>query len=93
MTAQPSLREFFERELDLSQEGIGDLGFDTEASMQHLVSHLIEQTVHRAALDAATHRRAPERMPDGDPTEESWKNHVMVAALTELRPVKLLARN
>lgn len=93
MTAQPSLREFFERELDLSGEGIGDLGFDTEASMQHLVSHLIEQTVHRAALDAATHRRAPERMPDGDPTGESWKHHVMVAALTELRPVKLLARN
>jgi len=101
MTAQPSLRAFFERELDLSRDGLGDLGFDTEASTQHLVSHLIEQTVRRAALDAATHHRAPEKMshrasgqmPDGDSTEESWTRHVMVAALTELRPVKLLARN
>jgi len=93
MTAQPSLREFFEQELNLSKDGLGDLGFDNEASMQHLVSHLIEQTLHRAALDAATHRCAPDQMPDGDSTEASWKRHVMVAALTELRPVKLLARN
>lgn len=93
MTAQPSLREFLEQELNLSQDGLGDLGFDNEASMQHLVSHLTEQTLNRAALDAATHHRSPERMPDGDLTEESWKRHVMVAALTELRPLKLLARS
>jgi hypothetical protein len=93
MTAQPSLREFFEQELNVSQDGLGDLGFDNEASMQHLVSHLTEQTVHRAALDAATHRRAPDQMTDTGSTEESWKRHVMVAALAELRPVKLLARN
>lgn len=93
MAAQPSLREFFEQELGSSQESIGDLGFDNEVSTQHLVSHLTEQTVGRAALDAATHRHAPERIPDRAPTEGSWKHHVMVAALTELRPVKLLARN
>ena len=93
MTAQPSLREFFEQELNVSQDGLGDLGFDNEASMQHLVSHLTEQTVHRAALDAATHRRAPDQMTDTGSTEELWKRHVMVAALAELRPVKLLARN
>jgi hypothetical protein len=95
MTAQLSLREFFEQELGSgsSQEGLGELGFDGEVSTQHLVSHLIEQTVHRAALDAATQRRAPERVPEEDSDDATWKRHVMVAALTELRPVKLLARN
>lgn len=93
MTAQPSLREFFEQELGSTRGNIRELGFDDEVSTQHLVSHLTEQTVRRAALDAATHRHAPERIPERAPTEGSWKHHVMVAALTELRPVKLLARN
>lgn len=93
MTAQPSLREFFEQELGSSHEGIGSLGFADEVSIQHLVSHLTAQTVRRAALDAATHRHVPERIPERAPAEGSWKHHVMVAALTELRPVKLLVRN
>ena len=56
------------------------------------MSHLVEQTVHRAALDAATQRYALE-YPSDETTEVSWKHCLMVAALTELRPVKLLARN
>jgi hypothetical protein len=95
MTAQLSLREFFEQELgsESLQETIETLGFADEVSTQHLASHLTEQTVHRAALDAATQRGAPEQAPEGGPDEGTWKHYVMVAALTELRPVKLLARN
>jgi len=93
MTAQLSLREFFEQELGSSQDGREHLGSETDVSSQHLVSHLIEQTVHRAALEAAAHRRAPDQMENRASAEVSWKNCLMVAALTELRPVKLLARN
>jgi len=59
----------------------------------HVVSHLVERSVRRAALDAATHRydRPPEAA-DG-PASVSWPRCLFVAALTELRPIKMLSRN
>lgn len=93
MTAQFSLREFFEQELGPSQEEFGRLEVGDGVSTQHLVSHLVERTVHRAALDAATHRPPSDGRLERSTAEVSWKHCLMVAALTELRPVKLFARN
>lgn len=92
MHTQPALRAFFERQLAPLDSVPRRPALDEDQAEQHLVSHLIEQTVHRAALDAATHRF------DADPSEAdrpspSWDRCLMVAALTELRPVKLLRRN
>ncbi|GEM_PF-2333860 len=86
------LRTFFEDELGASDEGLRGLGDDGAISTQHVVSHLVDRTVRRAALDAATHRQSVEYMAEGH-AEVSWKQCLLVAALTELRPVKLLARN
>ena len=89
MSAISPLRTFFEQELVESSESSARLPDDLAISTEHIVSHLVEQTVGRAALDAATHRPTSE-----DPAASvSWKDCLMVAALTELRPVRLLARN
>ncbi len=87
------LRTFFEQELVASDEAFQRLGVDEAVSTEHVVSHLVEQTVRRAALDAATHRYSIEYPSEGPAGDVSWKQCLMVAALTELRPVKLLARN
>ena len=92
MTSRSPLRTFFEKELVGSDEGLQQLGLDEALRTEHVVSHLVEKTVCRAALDAATQRHAVEYPSDGA-AEVSWKHCLMVAALTELRPVKLLARN
>ncbi|MFB6271401.1 MAG: hypothetical protein ABEL51_00760 [Salinibacter sp.] len=92
MTSRPPLRTFFENELVASDEVLQKMGLDTAPSTDQVVSHLVEQTVRRAALDAATQRHALE-YPSDETAEVSWKHCLMVAALTELRPVKLLARN
>jgi hypothetical protein len=64
---------------------------DMGGSMRQLIAHLVDQTVRRAVLDAAAHRSSSAvASPDGD---ISWKNCLMVAALIELRSIKLLARN
>lgn len=93
MSAIAPLRTFFERELVASDEAFRHPGMDEAISAEHVVSHLVEQTVHRAALDAATHRLSAEPPFEGSGGEVSWKHCLMVAALTELRPVKLLSRN
>ena len=87
------LRTFFEQELVASDEAVERLGVEGALSTEQVVSHLVEQTVRRAALDAATQRHAVEYPSDGAAATVSWKRCLMVAALTELRPVKLLARN
>ena len=85
------LRTFFEQELGASDGALRRLGSTEAPSTEHVVSHLVERTVRRAALDAATQRHAVEY--PSDDAAISWKHCLMVAALTELRPVKLLARN
>lgn len=92
MTSRSPLRTFFEKELGASDDALRGLGPDEAPATEHVVSHLVEQTVGRAALDAATQRQT-EAYPSEEAGEVSWKNCLMVAALTELRPVKLLARN
>ncbi|MFB6098129.1 MAG: hypothetical protein ABEK84_03260 [Salinibacter sp.] len=92
MSSIPPLRTFFEQELGTSDDALRRFGLDEAVSTEHVVSHLVERTVRRAALDAATHRHSIEYPTDG-PKDVSWKQCLMVAALTELRPVKLLARN
>ncbi|WP_263790097.1 hypothetical protein [Salinibacter sp.] len=91
MTVQSPLRDFFEQELGASNQG-RRFGTEVQVSTEHLVSHLVEQTVHRAALDAATHRQESSAAT-GETAGVSWKHVLMVAALTELRPVKLLSKN
>jgi len=81
-----SLRRFFEEQLSVSDEGRRRLDRAAGIPTQHLISHLVEQTVQRAAADALTHRQ----QAAGD---ASWKHCVMVAALIELRAVKMVARN
>ncbi|HKL87392.1 MAG TPA: hypothetical protein VJ884_00210 [Salinibacter sp.] len=81
------VRQFFEEQLaDVDAESLS-LSPTTTVSTQHLISYLVDQTVQRAALDAATHGDA------GSTADVSWEHCLMVAALTELRSVKLLARN
>jgi hypothetical protein len=91
MTVQSPLRDFFEQELGPTDQG-GRFGTEVQVSTDHLVSHLVEQTVHRAALDAATHRQESVES-SGRAVGVSWKHVLMVAALTELRPVKLVSKN
>ncbi|MEF8816145.1 MAG: hypothetical protein V5A20_11595 [Salinibacter sp.] len=93
MTVQSPLRNFFEQELDDSQAQERPSGTGGQVSTEHLVSHLVEQTVHRAALDAATHRQESRHSSGQAAAGVSWENVLMVAALTELRPVKLLSKN
>ncbi|WP_103020482.1 hypothetical protein [Salinibacter altiplanensis] len=92
MTVQAPLRDFFEQELDGSQAQGRRLGTGEQVSTEHLVSHLVEQTVHRAALDAATHRQESVEFAERA-AGVSWKHVLMVAALTELRPMKLWSEN
>lgn len=92
MSTKSPLRTFFEEELGASDGALQQLGLEGALPTEHVVSHLVEQTVYRAALDAATQRCAPEH-PADETAEVSWKHCLMVAALAELRPVKLLARN
>jgi len=87
------LRTFFEQELVASDEAVERLGVDGAPSTEHVVSHLVEKTVRRAALDAATQRHAIEYPSKGAAAKVSWKHCLMVAALTEIRPLRLLARN
>jgi len=82
-----AVRDFFDRHLDVSTEVRQHLGMGTDVSRQHLIQHLVERTIRRASVDAATQRTlGPET------TDVSWKHCLMVAALTELRPLRLLAR-
>lgn len=93
MSSRSPLRTFFEQELVASDEAFRPLGLDEALPTEHVVSHLVEQTVHRAALDAATQRHSLDYPSDDAAAEVSWKHCLLVAALTELRPVRLLARN
>lgn len=93
MTVQPPLRDFFEQELGTAQNEGRHFGTELQVSTEQLVSHLVEQTVHRAALDAATHRHATGEIQEQSAPEVSWRHCLLVAALTELRPVKLLSKN
>jgi hypothetical protein len=86
MTAIDWVRQFFEQQLGGLEEEVRHLLPGAPTSPRHLISHLVEQTVHRAALDAAAH--------GGREAEDvSWEHCLMVAALTELRSIKLMARN
>jgi hypothetical protein len=87
MNAIDWVRQFFEQQLTGLEAEVRRLLPGAPTSTQHLISYLVEQTVRRAALDAAAHGE------DGDATDVSWKHCLMVAALTELRSIKLLARN
>jgi hypothetical protein len=78
--------------LEPSERVLQHLGVDEASPPEHVVSHLVEQTVRRAALDAATHRQSTAYATE-EPADVFLKRCLMVAALTELRPVKLLARN
>jgi hypothetical protein len=84
-----SLRSFIEQQLS----GAASAAPATAMPPAHVVSHLVERSVRRAALDAATHRydRPPEAT-DGT-ASVSWPQCLLVAALTELRPIKMLSRN
>jgi len=93
MTVQSPLRDFFEQELRASQDGGETSESGARVSTSQLVSHLVERTVHRAALDAATHRHASGGRSETSASDVSWKHCLLVAALTELRPVKLLSAN
>ena len=88
MDAIQALRDFFERRLSVSDEVRRHLGLGTDVSRQHVIQYLVERTIRRASLDAATQRMAGS---DGTATV-SWRNCLMVAALTELRPLRLLAK-
>lgn len=79
-TVLRTLRRFFERRLSCLGEKDR-----AAASQHHVVSHLMEQTVARAALRAAI------RTDDAAPTSTDWKHHLMVAALTELRALDATA--
>jgi hypothetical protein len=89
MNAMQALRNFFDRRLSASAEVRRHLGLDADVSRQHLIQHLVERTVRRASLDAAT-QRALGREEAG--AAVSWEHCLMVAAFTELRPLRLMAR-
>lgn len=93
MDAIETLRRFFEQQLASSKEAFKHLGLNEDVSSQHLVSYLVEQTVCRAAVDAATHHRSLAGAPGPSPTGVSWKHCLMVAALTELRSFMLSTRS
>lgn len=90
MTAIDWVRQFFEEQLTGLEAEAQRFLPGASTSTQHLISHLVEQTVRRAALDAAIHGDGTE---EGKATDVSWERCLMVAALTELRSIKLLARN
>lgn len=92
MSFRSPLRTFFENELVAVNEAPRKIGPGTTLPTDQVVSHLMEQTTCRAALDAATQRSTP-GYPSDETAEVSLKHCLMVAALAELRPVKLLARN
>ncbi len=85
MDAIDWVRQFFEEQLASTENEVWPLSPGTAVSTQQIISHLVDQTVRRAALDAATH--------DGTTADVSWEHCLMVAALTELRSIRLLARN
>lgn len=86
MDATDWVRHFFEEQLAGLEEEVQRLLPGVRVSMQHLVAHLVTQTVQRAAADAAAHGgRNAENV--------SWERCLMVAALAEMRSIKLLARN
>lgn len=79
------VRRFFEEQLAGLEYDIRHLWPGARISTQHLVAHLVEKTIRRAVLDAASY--------DGRETGDvSWEDCLMVAALTELRSIKLVAR-
>jgi hypothetical protein len=83
------VRHFFRQQLAGLEVEARHLRMGAASSPQQLISHLVDQTVRRAVLDATTHEQRP-----GDPdTDVSWRDCLMVAALAELRSIKLLARN
>lgn len=86
MNAMQTLRNFFDRRLSASDEVRRHLGVGAGVSRAHLIDHLVERTVRRASVDAATQRTT------GGETGVSWRHCLMVAALAELRPLRLLAR-
>ena len=90
MNAIDWVRQFFEQQLTGLEAEVRRLLPGAPTSTQHLISYLVEQTVRREALDAAAHSGDS---ADGDATDVSWEHCLMVAALTELRSIKLLARN
>jgi hypothetical protein len=85
MDAIDWVRQFFEQQLAGLDAEVRRLLPGAPATTQHLISHLVEQTVQRAALDAAAHGGR-------EASNVSWEHCLMVAALTELRSIKLLAR-
>ena len=87
MDAIAALRDFFDRQLSVTDEVRRYLGVEATVSCRHLIHHLVERTIRRASADAATQRT---HGPDTD--EVSWRHCLMVAALIELRPLRLAAR-
>jgi hypothetical protein len=83
-----TVRDFFERHLDVSAEVREHLGVGANVSRQHLIQHLVDRTIRRASVDAATQGA----LGSEDTPDVSWKRCLMVAALAELRPLRLLAR-
>jgi hypothetical protein len=83
------VRQFFRQQLAGLEAEVRHLRLGTDGASPQLISHLVDQTVRRAVLDATTHEEVP-----GDPESDvSWRDCLMVAALIELRSIKLLARN
>ena len=83
-----ALLNFFDQRLSVSDEVRRHLGVGANVSRRHLIQHLAERTLQRASVDAATQRA----LGPGEREDVSWRNCLMVAALTELRPLRLLAR-
>lgn len=88
MNTTQAVRDFFDRHLNVSDEVRQHLGMSTTVSRQHLIHHLVERTIRRASVEATTQRV----LGSGDGEGVSWEHCLMVAALTELRPLRLLAR-
>lgn len=85
MDAIAALRDFFDRHLSVTDEVRRYLGVEATVSRRHLIHHLVERTIRRASVDAASQRAH-------GPAEVSWRHCLMVAALVELRPLRLAAR-
>lgn len=88
MDTVQALRDFFDRHLEVSDPARRHLDVGEDVSRRHLIHHLVERTIRRASVDAATQRALG---PTGG-AEVAWERCLMVAALTELRPLRLLAR-
>lgn len=85
------VRNFFEEQLTGMEVELLRNRPGTGVSTRQLIAHLVDQTVRRAVLDAVAQRS---QSPSASRAEGqvSWRHCLMVAALIELRSIRMLAR-